>query len=86
MRYKQIKAELEAVKDVIGVDAAAMDRILSNLQGSTLLGLPQALEQLLAGFARKGRQETPKLPGDRPAHISPGTSRTNENAPDGPTI
>ncbi len=74
-RYKQIKAELEAVKDVIGVDAASIDHILKNVQGMTFYGgLPQPIEQLLASFVRKPQQETPKLAGGSPPPLLPNGS------------
>ena len=48
-RYNHIKAELEAVKDVIGIDAASIDHVLKNFKGTTIYGgMPKILEQLLA--------------------------------------
>lgn len=58
-RYIQIKAELEAVKDVIGVDAAALNQILGNLKGSTYFGgIPQPIEKLLESLFQGPRRQS----------------------------
>jgi regulator of protease activity HflC (stomatin/prohibitin superfamily) len=50
-RYNNVKRSLEAVKDVIGVEATAMREILSTLRGSFMFGgLPPQLDKMLAPF------------------------------------
>jgi regulator of protease activity HflC (stomatin/prohibitin superfamily) len=81
-RSKQIKAELEAVRDVIGVDAAATDRLLKNLQGMTFYGgLPHLLEQLMAAHVPKAPQEIAKLPVAQPTKSLPDGSKSPSKSP-----
>jgi hypothetical protein len=89
-RYKQIKAELEAVKDVLGVDNAAIDHILKNVRGMKFYGgLPEPIEQLLASLFRRAQQEPPKHPGVQPPPL-PNVARSvvdpnrSESAAGGP--
>jgi hypothetical protein len=75
-RYNQIKAELEAVKHVLGVKNAAIDHILKNVRAMKCYGgLPEPLEQLLASLFRRVQQEPPKLPAvQSPPHLSDGSA------------
>lgn len=47
-RYMQIKTELEAVRDVIGIDAATADHVLKNFKGSNFVGrFPSSIDALI---------------------------------------
>jgi regulator of protease activity HflC (stomatin/prohibitin superfamily) len=80
-RYHQIKAELEAVKEVIGGDAAAVDHILKNVRGMKFYGgLSEPIEELLAGLFRKVQQDSRKLlKGQTPATLPTGSDPVAES-------
>jgi hypothetical protein len=53
-KYIQVTKELEAVRDVIGLDAAATNELLKNFRGSTFIGgMPKPLAALLTPFVSK---------------------------------
>jgi hypothetical protein len=50
-RYNNVKRSLDAVKDVIGIEATAMREIMSTLKGNYMFGgLPPQLDKMLAPF------------------------------------
>ena len=70
---KARQIELQSVANVLGVDTVALNEIMKNFQGSSFLGVPSFLENLLGRVSDKTTQTSSLIPnGNQPPSITDG--------------
>jgi hypothetical protein len=81
-KYIQLSKELEAVKDVIGLDAAAANELLKNFRGSTFFGgMPKAIAALLTPMVSKAAKTSLAGTSAPPAAIPAATDEKSAASP-----